>query len=253
MPPDVRDSAEVFSPAVAARANEQMRDCLSTYGTELVVEYSPQVPEAGWWDKLKKRLLSAKDPANRRSFYSDWAKREVQTHPNRIYVLICKNPEPLQVEIAAGRELRQRGMYSESDAAALRLTLLELFGAGRNDDALDAAVEGVTAALKTNRGKIVPPREPFPWAATLSVAGILAVLWIGVSAAQHRHQVGDTPESGDFRRIVGNFPTSIYTTAAGIWTSQSRPWPTPPEPATLSPPVAFPVDRDPNHQEPSHG
>src|SRR5262249_3011409 len=149
------------------------------YHKDLVIEFVPTVPANGWWGKLKNKMLQAKNPDSRNRFYADWAKRNARTAgPNSIYVLICKEPAPLRVEVAMGRDVRQPDVFTSADVRHFQERLQALFQNGHYDEGLAEAVQSVRKTLQANRERVAVPAEPFPWAGIGSLVLILVGLWV---------------------------------------------------------------------------
>ncbi len=208
-PPEVKDAAHAFSAEAVARANHQLIEIAKHYDVKLIIEYAPSVPGSSYWEQVKKKILEYKQPASRRGYYTDWARRNVRAAgPDCIYILVCKDPAPIQVEVAIGQNLRRHRKFTEADADKLRERLQELFQSGQNDEALAVATGSVRETLQANLAAQITPAEDFHWTRFLSVIGILTALYLGLLVF-HRAQPG-LPASA-------SFATDLYRVANDHW------------------------------------
>lgn len=164
------DKANLFTPAALLHADGDIRGVKDRYRKELKVQTFPKIPRGRDLFGRFKKL----DDEDRERFFAGWA-RERGRHIDGIYVLICK--EPLHVQVEVSLSTRQQKAFTLAEAAQLREVFLNDLAAGRPDDGLQAAVRYVHDRLETNLGPVPAPR-PYDW---LTMSGILlglAALWL---------------------------------------------------------------------------
>src|SRR5262249_39045409 len=92
--PEVKDTGKFFSEDAIKKANDQIREIARKYDRDLLVETYESVP-SGDVDKVKNM---SKDEVN--TYFRKWAEDRAQARVvNGAYVLICKEPKYLYVEI----------------------------------------------------------------------------------------------------------------------------------------------------------
>jgi len=166
-PPAIRDGAHLFSAEAVKKAEARIADLHRRFGKHLVIESFQSIP---WY----KRLFLSKDPD---AYCAELAKKRADSSgPNSIYVLICQEPLPLRVEVAAGSKLREKG-FTASDTDSLRERLLARFRQGHFDDGLQEAIPFVRNTLDANLEEWGPPPEPFPWEGVLATIAIMVGFW----------------------------------------------------------------------------
>jgi uncharacterized membrane protein YgcG len=211
----VGDSAHLFSPEAVSQADKTIRTIQALYGTDLVIRTVPSP------SSFKKFVLQFKSPASRTRFYEDWAVKEArQAGPNAIYILVCKDPAPLRVAVAAGREA-QKQAFPHADWESLRAKLQPLFDRGAYDDGLREAVDTVRKTLAANQQHPAAPPVSSPWAGVLSVILILVILWAcgefmdafrGSKAAGRYAHLGPVGFGGG-----GSLPAGLFATMTSCW------------------------------------
>lgn len=146
--PDVRDTGGFFTPATVRKANEDIAAIQKQFKVDLLIESVPAVPP----DKAKQ--VQAMKPAERDQFFENWALERARAAKIRgIYVLICKVPGYLQVEV--GNETQKKA-FTLDDRSKLRNLLLTSFKAKEYDKGLLEAVKFVRGRLEHN----LPPSLP---------------------------------------------------------------------------------------------
>ena len=89
--PDVKDAANIFSPAAVQKAEDAIRELRQLHGKTLLVETFKTVP-AGKADQLK--------DMGRARFFSAWAQARLKDADVKgVYVLVCMNPGHLEVAV----------------------------------------------------------------------------------------------------------------------------------------------------------
>ena len=96
--PKVDDQGKFFSAEAVEKANQKIREIYREFNKDLLIETVPKIPsdlEAKYKEQGKSK------------FFVDWAdKRAKDASVNGIYVLLCREPPHLQVEV--GTKTRQR-------------------------------------------------------------------------------------------------------------------------------------------------
>ena len=132
--PEVKDQAGFFKPEAIKQANQLIRDIQRQHHVDLMIETFVK-PPAG-----REQEASADHSA----FFSQWARQRArELGINGIYMLICKSPAHVQVEI--GNDTRKKA-FTEEDRARLVKILLSRFNAKEYDEGL---LEGVRLVRDT--------------------------------------------------------------------------------------------------------
>ncbi len=220
--PRVSDEARFFSPDAVAKANQKIREIYRDYGKDLLIETVLRVPP----DMQTKYKALGK-----RKFFAHWAiKRAEDSGCKGIYILLCKSPGHLQIEV--GRSTRQRGFtLPDRDRLVQQMSpLLVKKNQMHNDAALMLAVDTIESTLRAKLGRqeidnkkleddlnaldLLEPEpdtpEPLPpanppepaegdllWTWILVGAGVVVVLWL-LSAVFRAIAVGGTSGGGGF-------------------------------------------------------
>lgn len=213
--PTIQDEAKLFSPATVEQADETIQEISRRYHGNLVVQTfsSPS--------RWKTFVLKLKSPQTRGRFYEDWAKELARkAGPDSIVVLICKEPSPLHVEVAAGRNARRHG-FSAAKCRQLQETLLAQFQHGEFDRGLLDAVEFARATLRApfdDRGGVA---DSFSWPIMLGVIFILLSVWIGLGSMQ-RYRPNPSETESISRGAIGYGAGGSYL--AGVFAGMNTPW-----------------------------
>lgn len=143
--PLVRDEAKLFGPEAVRRANDAARLIMQASGRDLLVETFPGVPVTPGADKVK-----AMSRDERTKFFNGWASARVDaTAANGVYILVCKDPPYVEVEITP----KTRPLFDGDARQRLVELLLSHFRQKKYDDGLDAAVAFVRQRLGAVPGK----------------------------------------------------------------------------------------------------
>ena len=142
--PAVRDEAGFFTPDTVRKANEEILALRKQFKVDLLIETVDRVAS----DKITQvREMNA---AERNQFFSTWALDRTSAAGIRgVYVLICKDPGHLQVEV--GKEA-QKEAFTTEDRDKLRDVLLTHFKKNEHDQGLLAAVALVRDTIQRNLG-----------------------------------------------------------------------------------------------------
>ena len=155
--PEVRDEAGFFDRATIQKANDVIRDIKNTYKVDLLVETVPTVP-AG-----KEADARSNNPEVKGRFFDQWARQRARdARVNGIYVLICKDPTYLQVEV--GTDTEKQGYFTATNRNELRNILMTAFRKKEFNQGLLQAVSYVQNTLREHknaagRGAANPPAQ----------------------------------------------------------------------------------------------
>jgi uncharacterized protein len=143
--PVVRDEAHFFSDDARKQADRKLREIYREYGKDLLIETFAEIP-ADREEAFKKE--------GKESFFAAWARERARDEVvNGVYVLICKKPGHIQVEV--GNHTRQKAFTLSNRDKLLRL-MLDRFREKKFDEALTEAVKYFADTLRENLG---PPRH----------------------------------------------------------------------------------------------
>jgi uncharacterized protein len=113
---EVRDDAGFFSAEAISKANEIIKEIHRDLKHDLLIETVKSVP-ASKADDLKKM--------DKEEFFSKWARdRARSAEVNGVYVLICKDPGHIQVEV--GNETSKKA-FTTTNRKELRDLMVEKF------------------------------------------------------------------------------------------------------------------------------
>ena len=137
--PEIRDEGKFFSAAALKSADERIREIYRKHGRDVLIETHATVPTA---DQEK---VKGMDAAQRKGYFSQWAMNRTKARVvNGVYVLICKDPQYLYVDIHEKEPPFKFGPDSwKLVEEALRLE----FKATRFDEGLDKALKVVEDRL----------------------------------------------------------------------------------------------------------
>lgn len=143
--PTIKDEAKLFSEDARDKANQKLRQIYRDYHKDLLIETFPEVPK----DLQKDLADKGKD-----KFFADWALHKArEADVNGVYVLICKHPGHVQVEV--GNETRKKAFTLDNRSKLIK-TLVENFRDKKYDQGLTEGVDYVASTLRENLG---PPGE----------------------------------------------------------------------------------------------
>jgi hypothetical protein len=133
---EVVDNASFFSPDVVKTANEKLAAIEQKYNRQLRIETYPEIPA-----DLKGQYTEA----GKREFFQKWARqRATEAGVRGVFVLICRDPSTLQVEI--GNSISASGLFTQADRSKLRDLMVQAFKAKDYDKGL---LDGVDYFEKT--------------------------------------------------------------------------------------------------------
>jgi uncharacterized membrane protein YgcG len=140
--PEVQDGAGFFKPETIAKANDLLAEIGKKHDKDLLIETYATVPA----DKVE--AVKAMDKEARAKFFQEWANsRARRRRVNGVYVLICKEPGHIQVEV--GHET-QKIAFTTKDRDRLRDLLIDAFQKKEHDRGLIDAVQFVEKTLDEN-------------------------------------------------------------------------------------------------------
>ena len=196
------------------KLTKQRRPSRRSYDKRLVIETFSSVP---WTARLTRNL---KEPQARDQFFADWAKRNARrAGPNGIYVLICNQPAPQQVEVVPGREARP--FFSSEEVRQARTLLLARLRQGQPDTALLESIRLIGSRLQSNGATAPPPRENFPWGQVVWLVPAIIAFWGLVELAHYltigRSHPADVPMGLVGYGGGGSLPAGLFVTMTTRW------------------------------------
>ena len=140
--PLIKDDGKFFSADAVAKANQKIKKIAQDFNKDLLIETFPEIPA-----DLKKDY---KDE-NKREFFDKWARdRAFENAVNGAYVLVCKSPAHLQVEV--GKETQKKAFTPRNRNELVKI-LIDKFKVKKYDEGLEEAVDFYATTLKQNLGK----------------------------------------------------------------------------------------------------
>jgi hypothetical protein len=137
--PEIKDDGKFFSAEAIKKANEQIREICRKFDKDLLIETYP-TPPAGDLDKVKN--LSREE---RTKYFRKWAEERVKERVvNGVYVLICKDPTFLYVDVTS----KAQAVFSVKNGLKVRDLLVAAFSEKRFDEGLAEAVRFVQEKLE---------------------------------------------------------------------------------------------------------
>ena len=128
----MKDPAGFFTPATVQQANTEIRELKKRYGYDIVVETIKALPEE------QNQLIQGKNAAARDQVFEDWLRQRARNAGvNGVFMLICKAPPHLQVDVAP--EVKAK-TFPEADVKRVRDLLVARFKDKEFDQGLLAAL-----------------------------------------------------------------------------------------------------------------
>lgn len=141
-PPPIKDEGMFFSKETLEKANKKIKDIYDRFRKDVVIETFPAIP-----DDLETKYKDME----RKKFFTEWATtRARDLGVNGVYILICKKPGHLQVEI--GNETQQK-VFTLEDRDRLARGLLSKFKDKKFDDGLLEGLDFIEKTMKSNTSK----------------------------------------------------------------------------------------------------
>jgi hypothetical protein len=138
----VNDEGGFFSPGAVEKAEAKIDEIRRDYGKGMLIDTVANVPEN---QQAKYNELGKKD------FFVAWARqRAEEARAKGIYILICRKPAHVQVEI--DRATRANA-FTADDRERLLKRMIPLLREKQNDAALLQTVDLVAATLRANLGR----------------------------------------------------------------------------------------------------
>src|SRR2546421_1662027 len=123
----VVDDGGFFSDKAKEKADEEIAEIKKKYKRDLLIETFAKAPESIAKVDLKNRQ-------EKNHFFDNWAKKRATNANVNIYVLICKDPAHVQVEM--DEKTRESGAFTNSNREELAKELVTNLRAKKYDDAL---------------------------------------------------------------------------------------------------------------------
>ncbi len=140
--PIIKDDGKFFSGDAVTKANKKIKEIAQTYDKDLLIETFPEIPESRKKDY---------NPEDKSKFFEKWARDQAHENAvNGVYVLICKKPSHLQVEV--GNETQKKA-FTRNDRDKLAKLLIANFKEKKFDEGLLEAVDFYGTTLKEHLGK----------------------------------------------------------------------------------------------------
>jgi uncharacterized protein len=141
-PPPIRDEGKFFSAEALEKANRKVRQIYQRFQKDVVIETFPAIP-ADLEQKYKEE--------EKAQFFNEWArKRAEELGVNGIYILICKKPGRVEVEV--GNQTQKRA-FTRNDRDNLVRKVLGSFKEKKFDEGLLEGLDEIESALRKNLGK----------------------------------------------------------------------------------------------------
>lgn len=197
---DVRDSTGLFSQNAVHEANATIAQIHKQTGKDVIVEVFGQIPPD---------LKSQYKPEQKSAFFSNWMRtRAQQLDVNGVYILVCRDPNYLDVGVGAQTRKRAFTMEDRNQLASL---MLGEFKKKQYDQGLIEGMKFIQRTMQTNLGKAgaapaAAGRSPtgsgkagglwWGWWVLIGI-GVLYVLARLFGAGRRRNYYGPEPGYGD--------------------------------------------------------
>lgn len=154
--PEVVDAAGFFGANATREANQVIKEIKDRYHKDLLIETYKTVPAD------KEAMFKDLDKRGQDRFFAEWGRDRAKFREvNGIYILICRDPGHLQIEV--GNETEKR-VFTLRDRDHLKDLMLEAFKKKDYDRALLEGVAYVQKVMSQNVGRsasgAVPLRQP---------------------------------------------------------------------------------------------
>ena len=141
--PEIKDEAKLFSADALEKANQKIKEIYREHNKDLAIETVPGIP---------KDLQEKYKDLGKQKFFVEWAvKRAKDEGVKGIYVLICKEPAHLQIEVD---KATRKKAFTLDDRDKLVKKMLAKFGDKKDDKRFDAGllagVDFVESTLRAN-------------------------------------------------------------------------------------------------------
>src|SRR5205809_5373766 len=158
--PEVKDDAGIFKKETIKQANQEIKQLKDLYKEDLLIETYKEIPadRKGEYSKEQKN-----------EFFQKWARdRAKAAGVNGVYMLICMEPEHLQIEVG---DQTQKKAFTIADRNELGKRMLPKLKDKEYDRALLDAVNFVESKMSAHlgrasaqrgddNGRAVPPNAP---------------------------------------------------------------------------------------------
>jgi hypothetical protein len=174
----VHDGAHLFGPDAIADAEKRIEEIVEKFhfNHAIVIETFPAMPaESGGQQK------TAPTAAERKRSVTQWvAERVTATGVEGVYILICKDPEFVQVEVL---ESAKKHGFSQWNGDRLQRKLQDAFKKDRYDSGLETAVDTLAGELETSKASRL-------WLWLMAVVGVVLGIWFVLAMVRNRLPVG---------------------------------------------------------------
>jgi S1-C subfamily serine protease len=142
----VKDGGKFFSDDAVKKSNEGIKEIEKKYERDLLIETFATVP-GGEAEAAKVKAMSRDDRA---AYFRKWARERLKEEQvNGVYILACKEPSHLVVEVPA----RAQAVLGDNAGKELADLLLARFREKKYDDGLAEAVKLVSEKLAKSKEK----------------------------------------------------------------------------------------------------
>ncbi|MGH7226830.1 MAG: TPM domain-containing protein, partial [Gemmataceae bacterium] len=140
--PIIKDDGKFFSAEAVNKANDKIKKIAQDHNKDLLIETFPEIPA-----DLKKDYT----PDKKKEFFEKWARdRAHENAVNGVYILICKKPGYLKVEV--GNETQKKA-FTPRNRNELAKNLTDKFKKEKYDEGLLEAVDFYAKTLRENLGR----------------------------------------------------------------------------------------------------
>jgi len=137
--PEIQDGGKFFSAAAVKKADERIREIYRKHGRDVLIETFGTVPTAD------AEQVERMDNEKRSAYFKQWAKARIQQRVvNGVYVMICKEPRYLYVEV---HEETKSPKFAPNTWSVLEETIRTELKANRFDAVLEQSLRQVEAQL----------------------------------------------------------------------------------------------------------
>ena len=141
-PPAIKDDGKFFKADALEKANKKIKELYEKYKKDVVIETIASVPT-----DLEKKF---KEQGAKKFFASHAVERVKTLGVNGIYILVCKTPGYLQIEMDSDTRKKE---FTNSDRAKVNKSFRKSLGDEKPDEGLAETLDAIETALKANTKK----------------------------------------------------------------------------------------------------
>lgn len=206
----------LFSESARRQADEAAREIQDRFGVRVFVEAYREAP-LSLFALLQKKKVQAMNPQERQAFFADLARKQVKARfprsaKNYVYVLICLEPAPVNIDVQVGPGVRSS--ISTHDADALAALVREKLAAKTNDAALLDGLALVSRTLAEHADALPAPTAHIDWLGLAWVLGPIVAVWLLCEVFRRMHpelrRAGISAALGSARG--GSYPVALFAT-----------------------------------------